>query len=51
LKKKAGKPKKGAPKKNRAWFESKVAALGAALEKLPAGRQQQLGLELKQEKP
>ena len=39
------------PKKNRAWFESKVAALRTALEKLPAHRQQQLERELKQEKP
>jgi hypothetical protein len=49
LKKQAGKPKKAALK--RRWFESKVAELGTALEKLPADRQQQLERELKQEKP
>jgi hypothetical protein len=52
VKKRTDKPKKtAAPKKDRAWFESKVAALRTELEKLPAHRQKQLELELKQEKP
>jgi hypothetical protein len=35
------------PKKDRAWFERKVAELKAELDKLPADRQEQLkrGLE------
>lgn len=45
------KPKKQlAPKKSRAWFESKVAALKTALEKLPPDRQAQLEQDLQQEK-
>ena len=44
----AGKPK-AAPKKDRAWFERRVAELKAALEKLPAGRQEQLKRELERE--
>ena len=51
MKKQAGRPKKKAPEKYRAWFESRAAALRTALEKLPAQRQEQLGQELKQEKP
>ena len=47
MKKQAGKPKKAALK--RRWFESKVAALRTALEKLPPDRQQQLKRKLKQE--
>jgi hypothetical protein len=43
--------KKKAPEKDQAWFESKVAELKTALEKLPADRQKQLERELKQEKP
>ena len=38
--------KQGAPKKDRAWFEHKVAELKAELEKLPAERQEQLRREL-----
>jgi hypothetical protein len=46
----AGKPKtKAAPKKDRAWFERKVAELKAELDKLPAGRQEQLRRELEHE--
>lgn len=42
------KPKtKVAPKKDRAWFERKVAELKADLDKLPADRQQQLMRDLK----
>ena len=45
-----GKPKtKAAPKKDRAWFERKVAELKAELDKLPADRQEQLGRELEDE--
>jgi hypothetical protein len=44
--KRAGKAKKKAPKKDRAWFERKVAELKAELEKLPADRQEQLKREL-----
>jgi hypothetical protein len=46
-----GKPKaKAAPKKDRAWFERKVAGLKAELEKLPADRQVQFKRELEAEK-
>lgn len=34
------------PKKDRAWFERKVAELKTALEKLPADRQAELKKEL-----
>ena len=34
------------PRKDRAWFERKVAALKAELEKLPADRQAELKKEL-----
>ena len=40
---------KAAPKKDRAWFERKVAELKAELEKLPADRQEQLRRELEDE--
>lgn len=41
--KQAGKAgKQTGPKKDRAWFERKVAELKAELEKLPADRQEQL---------
>ena len=40
--------KKAAPKKDRAWFERKVAELKTELEKLPAGRQEQLRRELEE---
>ena len=47
----AGKPTtKAGPKKDRAWFERKVAELRAELEKLPAGRQEQLRRELEEGK-
>jgi hypothetical protein len=50
LKKRDGKPKKKeAPKRDRAWFERKVAELKAELEKLPADRQEQLMRELEKE--
>jgi hypothetical protein len=46
----AGKAKKKAPpKKDRAWFERKVAELKTELEKLPADRQEQLRKELEDE--
>lgn len=38
--------KKAAAKKDRAWFDRKVAELRAELEKLPADRQEQLRREL-----
>ena len=41
--------KKAAPKKDRAWFERKVAELKTELEKLPADRQEQLKRELEDE--
>ena len=45
--KRAGKAtKNAAPKKDRAWFEGKVAELKAELEKLPADRRRQLTREL-----
>jgi hypothetical protein len=48
----AGRPKKKAtPKKDRAWFEHKVAELKAELEKLPADRQEQFRRELEEEGP
>jgi hypothetical protein len=41
--KRGGKVKtKAAPKRDRAWFERKVAELKTELEKLPADRQEQL---------
>ena len=46
----SGKGRKGpAPKKDRAWFERKVAELKAEIEKLPADRQEQLKRELEAE--
>jgi hypothetical protein len=36
------------PKKDRAWFERKVAELKTELEKLPADRQEQLKRELEE---
>jgi hypothetical protein len=48
--KRTGKAKKKAvPKKDRAWFERKVAELKAEAEKLPADRQEQLTRELEDE--
>jgi hypothetical protein len=49
MKKRAGKAKKTGPKKDRAWFERKVAELRAELEKLPADRQEQLRRKLEDE--
>ena len=49
MKKRTGKAKKAGPKKDRAWFERKVAELKAELEKLPADRQEQLRRELEDE--
>jgi len=48
MKKRTSRPKKAAPGKQ-AWFERKVAELRAELEKLPAGRQEQLRRELEDE--
>jgi hypothetical protein len=42
--------KKAAPKKDRAWFERKVAELKAELEKLPSDRQEALKDDLDQGK-
>lgn len=48
--KRAGKAmKRVAPKRNRAWFERKVAELKAEAEKLPADRQEELTRKLKDE--
>jgi hypothetical protein len=48
--KRAGKAsKKAGPKRDRAWFEGRVAELKAELEKLPADRQTQLRRELAKE--
>lgn len=45
------KPKtKAAAKKDRAWFERKVAELKAELDKLPTERQEQLRRELEDQK-
>ena len=41
--------KKAAPKKDREWFERKVAELKAELDKLPADRQERLMRELEDE--
>ena len=49
MKKRTGKAKKAAPKKDRARFEQKVAELKTELEKLPADRQEQLRRELEAE--
>ena len=49
MKKRTGKAKKTGPKKDRAWFERKVAELKTELEKLPADRQAQLRPELEDE--
>ncbi len=49
MKKPTGKAKKTGPKKDRAWFERKVAELKAELENLPADRQEQLRRELEGE--
>jgi hypothetical protein len=47
MKKRTGKAKKKpVPKKDRAWFERKVAELKAELEKLPTRRQEQLAMDL-----
>jgi hypothetical protein len=46
----AGKPtRKVSPKKDRAWFERKVAELRGELDKLPADRQEQLRRKLERE--
>ena len=49
MKKRTGKATKPGPKKDRAWFERKLAELRAELEKLPADRQEQLRRELEDE--
>jgi hypothetical protein len=46
----AGRSKKKAAPKDRAWFERKVAELKAELDKLPADRQEQLTRELERHK-
>ncbi len=45
----AGKPRKKAGAKDRAWLERKVAELKTELEKLPTDRQAQLRRELEDE--
>ncbi len=47
--KRTGKPRKAAPRKDRAWFERKVTELKAELEKLPPDRQEQLRRELERD--
>ena len=49
MNKMTGKAKKTVPKKDRAWFERKVAELKTELEKLPTNRQEQLKRELDKE--
>ena len=44
------KTEKTKPKQDQAWFERQVSELKAALEKLPADRQEQLKRELEQER-
>jgi hypothetical protein len=48
MKKQKAKAKKIPPQKDVAWFEQKVAELGARLNKLPAARQELLEQELAQ---
>jgi hypothetical protein len=45
-----GAKRRPAPKKDRAWFERKVAELKADAERLPADRQEQLMRELEDER-
>ena len=45
----AGKPRTKAARKERTWFERKVAELKAELDKLPANRQEQLRRELERD--
>jgi hypothetical protein len=47
--KQMGNARKAAPKKDRAWFERKVAELKAAAESLPADRRAKLLRELEKE--
>lgn len=49
MKKRTGNAKTG-PKKDRAWFEQKVAELKTELEKLPVDRQEQLAKDLQAKK-
>ena len=49
MKKRTGKATKTAPNRDRAWFERKVAELKTELDKLPAGRQQQLLKDLQKD--
>jgi len=48
MRKRTGKTKAEPPERDQAWFERKVAELKAALEKLPADRQEQLERELEE---
>ena len=48
MKKRTGKAKTTGPKKDRAWFERKVAELKTELESLLADRQEQLKRELEE---
>lgn len=49
MKKRTGNAKKTGSKKDREWFERKVADLRAEVKKLPADRQEQLRRELERE--
>jgi hypothetical protein len=48
MKKRTGKAKRAEPKKDRAWFEQKVAELKTELEKLPEDRREQLKREMEE---
>jgi hypothetical protein len=48
-KKRTVKTKAKPPERDQAWFERKVAELNAALEKLPAERQDEMLRELEEE--
>jgi len=50
MKRRADKANKTGPKKDRAWFERRVAELKTELKKLPVDRQDQLRRELETEK-
>jgi len=50
MKKRTGKAKKTGTKKDREWFERKVAELRSEVERLPADRQAQLRRELESER-
>ena len=49
MRKRTGEARKARPKKDEKWFRRKVAALKAALEKLPAVRQEQFKRRIERE--